>query len=111
EERAKSVRKVSEVLFGGGDYAALEPADFAILQTELPMVESRESGLAALLVQTGLASSNTEARRFVSDRAVYVNGKQINEGQIEVLEQDILHGYIVLRRGKNSQAVIKVTNV
>lgn len=110
EERAISVRKVSEVLFGGGDYTALEPTDFEILKTELPVVESRELGLTALLIQSGLASSNTEARRFVGDRAIYINGVQINEGQTEASVSDILHGHIILRRGKNGQAIIKVIN-
>lgn len=110
EERANSVRKVSEVLFGGGDYTALEPTDFEILKTELPVVESRELGLTALLIQSGLAGSNTEARRFVGDRAIYINGVQINEGQTEASVSDILHGHIILRRGKNGQAIIKVIN-
>lgn len=110
KDRADSVRKVSEVLFGGGDYTQLQPEDFEILQTELPVVESRESGLATLLVQAGLAGSNTEARRFVGSRAVYVNGVQIAEGQTDISSQDLLHGRIVLRRGKNSQAVIKVSH-
>ncbi len=109
QARADSVKRVSEVLFGGGSYDALEEADFEVLMTELPVIEPQQLDLTGLLVQAGLASSNNEARRFVGDRAIYVNGMQINEGQVDLSPEIALHGYCILRRGKNAQVIVKLS--
>lgn len=105
EQRAKSVVRVSEVLFGGSDYTQLELQDFEMLQSELPMVTAGGRDLISLLVETGLAGSNTEARNFLSSGAVYINGRQTDLPNID--SSDIIHGHAVLRRGKNSNALIK----
>jgi tyrosyl-tRNA synthetase len=76
QERADSVKRISEVLFGGGDYSALIEQDFDQLAGELPVVKAttKETKLIEVLVSTGLASSNGEARRFLEGNAVYING-------------------------------------
>jgi tyrosyl-tRNA synthetase len=62
----------------------------------------------AALTLSGLASSKAEARRLLSDRSVYVNGTRVDAERILGLA-DALHGrWIVLRRGKHSQHVLRV---
>lgn len=110
-ERADSVKRISETLFGSGDYKQLTPDDMQQLKKELPVVTARmnETPLHEVLVQAGLADSNGEARRFLADNAVYINGQQIPESKTTMDEHDLIAGHAVIRRGKNSSAVVDLT--
>jgi tyrosyl-tRNA synthetase len=108
EDRAESVQKISNVLFGGAEYSDLEAKDFRELEAELPTSEvGNEYSLVDFMVESGLASSNTEARRFLSDSAVYINGSQLPIDQSHFTEHDFIHGYAIVRRGKNTLALAK----
>lgn len=108
-ERAASVRRVSEVLFGGADYSSLSADDFTLLAGELTTVSAVPGvELIHLLVDTGLASSKGEARRFLQDSAIYINGSQFSSEKTSLDEADKLHDYVVLRRGKNAMALVKL---
>lgn len=108
EDRAESVQKISNVLFGGAEYSDLEAKDFRELEAELPTSEvGNEYSLVDFMVESGLASSNTEARRFLSDSAVYINGSQLPLDQSHFTEHDFINGYAIVRRGKNTLALAK----
>lgn len=110
QERADSVKRISEVLFAGGSYSLLTAEDFESLKQELPVVEAviNQTSLVEILVNVKLASSNGEARRFLADNAVYINGQQISLNKVTVDEHDVISGHLVIRRGKNNSAVVKV---
>lgn len=69
------------------------------LRAEIPSIKAAgESSIIEALVASGLASSNTEARRLIQNNAVSINGNKIRR---EVLEQsDFQSGRLLLRRGK-----------
>lgn len=110
QKRAESVQKVSEVLFGSGAYGELSESDFAELESELPVVEAKtsETSLVDVLVDANLATSKTEARRFLESNAVYINGQQIPLSKNSLDDHDNLHGYAVIRRGRNSSCLVKI---
>jgi tyrosyl-tRNA synthetase len=109
EEAANSVRRISEVLFGGADYTSLQTEDFLQLKAQLPIFDIKVGNdLVEALVSTELASSNTEARRFLNDGAVYLNGQQVTADKI-FEANDAIASHAVLRRGKNASAVLQVT--
>jgi len=109
EPRAGSVQKLSEVLFGGDDYEKLTAADFAELKSELKTVQAKvETTMIDLLVDAGLATSKGEARRFMSGRAVYVNGQQAADDKQSLASDDFIDGFCVLRRGKNATALVEL---
>lgn len=110
EKRAKNIELVSQTLFGNGSYANLTSVDFEMLQVELPFLNSqkKEINLVDVLVELGLASSKTEARRFLDNNAVYINGQQIPLSKTSLDEQDKLKGYSVVRVGKNKNALVKL---
>lgn len=109
EDRADAVKRLSEALFGGNDYGDLKAEDMHLLKDELPYVEVAEhdADLVSVLTESGLASSNSEARRFVKERAVYVNGEQLRD-ETSLSKSHALHGHVILRRGKNSMALIRI---
>lgn len=107
KDRADAIKRVSEVLFGNGNYSNLQAADFELLRTELPYIEIADGfDLIKILVDSGLASSNSDARRFISEKAIYVNGEQVvDENNIS---DKNLSGWFVIRRGKNSMALVSI---
>jgi tyrosyl-tRNA synthetase len=50
------------------------------------------------LVNSGLASSNTDARRLVNGNAVSINGQKVQRENFE--ESDFHNGRLLLRKGK-----------
>lgn len=110
QERADSVKRISEVLFGSGDYHSLTPHDFESLKAELPTVQAKvnETPLHEVLVAAGLAGSNGEARRFLESNAVYINGEQFPASKTVFDEDDLIAGHAVIRRGKNASAVVNL---
>ena len=106
-EKADSTAHVTEVLFGNETYDSLSEADFKVLGEALSVVKATSNSLVQLLVEGGLASSNTEARHFLQSGAVYINGQQSAADKESLDSKDVIQGYTVLRRGKNSQVLIQ----
>ena len=108
-EQAQSALRTSEVLFGDTDPKALSPDDvfniIAYTTTPKCVVTIGES-IIDVLVKSGLAGSKREARQFVTDGAVRVNGEKIDDTKM-IGEGDLLHGSgIFLKRGKKHLSVL-----
>ena len=101
QARAKSVAKVTSVLFGNNDAKELDGDDIELLSKEIPVVQA-SSGLVQVLVEAGLASSNTEASRFIAEGAVSINGIRADSTEV-----NFETGNNLLKRGKNGFALVK----
>lgn len=63
--------------------------------------------LVALLVETGLAKSNREAREFIASGSVSINAQKADEGRT-LSSSDLLHNEIIaIRRGKKAWHVTR----
>jgi tyrosyl-tRNA synthetase len=90
---------VTEYLTGKKNVGEADDEELAALRREMALVSSSESGsIVEALVASGLATSNTEARRFVTENAVAINGQKISREQFE--PTDFQNGRLLLRRGK-----------
>ena len=109
EKQADSVKRVSEALFGKGDYKNLKAEDFNVLKDELPVVKTKVAqDLIGPLVEAGLASSNSEARRFLQQKAVYMNGQQVDHDYQLTIDDRLSGHHALIKRGKNSFAVLEI---
>src|SRR3989344_4724846 len=73
--------------------------DLSQLRQEIPSIKAAAgSGLMEALVQSGLAQSNSDARRLMAGNAVYINGLPVNRENFE--QSDFHNGRLLLRRGK-----------
>jgi tyrosyl-tRNA synthetase len=109
EERANSVQRISEALFGALGYESLSAEDFTQLEGELHTEELEVgSSLVEFLLSAELAGSKTEARRFLESGAIYINGQQLPIDQNILTDHDFMHGYAVVKRGKNTVALARV---
>lgn len=102
EDRALSAEKASAVLFGGADFSSLENNDVAMLKDELLVVQAQDT-LAATIVQAGLASSNSEANRFITSGAISINGEKVAPD----VGTGFSKGSNLLKRGKNNFAIVE----
>ena len=108
----QTAAEAAQVLFGGDPTTASAEA-LAVVAREVPSSEVTREQLGdqiAVLVQTGLAASNGEARRTLTQKGFKANGQTLEEAK-SLLEVDLLHGrYILLRKGKTNFHLLTVTN-
>jgi tyrosyl-tRNA synthetase len=99
---ADEVITATSLLFGGNP---LQEADYATIKHVFNATPiAVDTPLLEAIVTLGLASSNTEARRFVSDGAIGINNDRITADKQSLDAQDFHDGIVVVRRGKNAVA-------
>lgn len=109
QDAADSVVRITNVLFGSASVADITDHDITAMKAELPSAAvSAGDPIADCLVKTGLAGSLTEARRFVVQNAVSVNGQKVTEDYVWQSTSGLAAGCALLKRGKNGYAVIDI---
>ena len=96
--RRESVERVTEVLFGGGDFRQLSDDDLDALAKEIPRVDVGVGVIEALVV-SGAVSSNGEAKRLLKSGAISLNGEKLAEDQA-------VNTTSLLKKGKNTFVLI-----
>lgn len=103
EKVADEVIRATEILFGGMD---LDDAAYSVIKSVFAATKvAAGTPLLEVLVSLKLATSNTEARRFVAEGAIKLNNDRITLEKAELAAEDFVQGIAILRRGKNSVAV------
>ena len=105
EEVTESVKKVSEILFVGGDVSTLSTFEQEILLNNAPVYKVKnEKDILELLVNSKLATSKREARTFVDSGAITLNNQKVDSVDIPV---GFLSGDLIpLRRGKKQFVIL-----
>lgn len=108
EEALAAAQRISASLFAE-DQSALTESDFQQLSLDgLPAFPVTESiNIVQALTTASLAKSNNEARGFISQGAVMVNGQKIDRADYVFSSDDKRFGhYTILRRGKRNHALL-----
>ena len=100
DQEARTAEEISHVLVVQQAIGNLKDVLIPKLGKEIGHhANTTESGsIVDALVQSGLAASNTEARRFLNENAIAINGQKVNREQFEA--SDFQNGRLLLRRGK-----------
>jgi len=101
KEEADNAVQVSEKLFAG-DFKGLAVKDIMTGMKGVPTFKFTEDApLVDVLVNNGMASSKREAREFIKNNAISINGEVVND-ETKVITKDIaLEGKVIIfRRGK-----------
>lgn len=102
EEAAQEAIKMSEVLFSG-EVQSLSESEIEELLGSLKVKLEGEMGLMDLLVKLGAAQSKTQAKTFIEQNSVSLNGAKICDLTKKVSKDDALFGhYVIVRRGKKN---------
>ena len=100
--RRESVERVTEVLFGGGDFKKLSDDDLGALAEEIPCVDAGIDVIGAL-VESGAVGSNGEAKRLLKSGAISLNGEKLAENKV-------VNDTSLLKKGKNTFVLITGEN-
>lgn len=100
--RRESVERVTEVLFGGGDFKKLSDDDLGALAEEIPCVDAGIDVIEAL-VESGAVGSNGEAKRLLKSGAISLNGEKLAENKV-------VNNTSLLKKGKNTFVLIMGEN-
>ncbi|NUE66529.1 tyrosine--tRNA ligase [Snodgrassella sp. ESL0253] len=108
EEALAAAQRISASLFAE-DQSALTESDFQQLSLDgLPAFTITDSiNIVQALTTAALAKSNNEARGFISQGAVMVNGQKIDSADYVFSDSDKRFGqYTIVRRGKRNHALL-----
>ncbi|HAR03794.1 MAG TPA: tyrosine--tRNA ligase [Chloroflexi bacterium] len=110
QEAAEAAEEAAAVLFGANPMSAT-PATLHLIASEVAVTQMGVAALGdavAVLVETKLASSNSEARRLLTQRSVRANGEQVDD-QTNLSQIALLHNrWMLLRKGKTSYHLVDV---
>jgi len=104
----RQVETASEALFGGGDPRSVSESVLSQVVEDLPHSDHGSDDLSAgmplleLLPDTSLAGSKREAREFLKNGAIWVNGEKVPADRILGQEDLLPGGIVLLRRGKKN---------
>ena len=98
---AESASRVSEILYGAGDFATMSKQDVAFIRKEVPLTKvAIGTTMIDILTQTGLATSKGEARRLIEQKGVAVNEITVVDIHKAIEVADFKNGIAHVRRGK-----------
>ena len=109
-EATAAVIAASEALFGQGDLSALDPQTLRTALEELPNARlAAGTPVVDALVETGLVSSLSEARRAIGQGGVSLDGVRVDD-EAATVGLSLPGGVSMLRRGKKTLAGILPAN-
>ena len=98
-ERRESVERVTSVLFGGEDFHSLSESDIDLLGEEIQHIGINRK-ISECLLEAGLVTSLSEARRLITGGAITINGMKVSEDAV-------INKQSLLKKGKNSFILVR----
>ena len=106
-ETAETVEKVSSVLFDDAGLKGLDDGALSMLKSAAPSHEtSVDTLLVDVLVSSKLAISKREAKLFLTDKAIVLNGEVVTDEKRKLAAEDFYNGTALLKRGKKNVCVL-----
>lgn len=96
--------KISEVLFTG-NIKDLTDKEIEIVFKKMPAFESNNDTLINILVNNNIATSRREAREFLSNNAITLDGDIVNDESKKITNTQKYH---IIRKGKKKYYLIKM---
>ena len=108
----EKVQKIIDVLFGDGDKLAIisqmsdDEKSALARETGSVKINWNEARLMDLIVESGLAASNWEAKKLIQAGSIYFNEEKVEDIQKVVKSDDLVNGVGLLRKWKKSYKLI-----
>ena len=107
EEAYEEALKISKALFSG-NIKDLTANQIEMGFGDLPSTSNGNNTLVDTLIELKLASSRREAREFIRNGAVSLNGEKVTDEALVLSSELAIEGkFIVLRRGKKLYALVR----
>lgn len=104
KEDAEHAIKVSEALFTG-NVKDLTDKEIEMVFKGMPSIETKEDTIINIMVNNKIASSRREAREFLTNNAITLDGEVINDENHIITKGKKNH---IIRRGKKKYYLIKI---
>ena len=104
EEEAKKAQDGARAAFGGGGSIENMPTT----KMDVAQFEGEGYGLASLLKDLGLESSNSEAFRSIQQGGVKVGGEKITDKKATVTADMFTDGKLLIEKGKKKKHVVEI---
>ena len=110
EDAINQAIRITEALFSG-NISELSSDEIAVGFKDVPSTSlSEDLLLIDVLAATGAASSKREAREFISNNSISINGQKQADLEFVVKKDDAIGGeFTVIRRGKKKYFLVKHT--
>ena len=107
KEEYEKALKITNALFSGNIKNLTEDELIDAMHGVDTKEVSEEKNIVDFLVDTNILSSKREAREFVSNGSISINGERINDLELLVNKEKALYNkYIVVRRGKKKYYLV-----
>ena len=108
QEDADEAKKMSEVLFSN-NFSSLKESSLEELFASSKIVINEKMKLEDMLIFIKAATSKREAREFIKNNAVSINGIKVNDALKEFDKEDALFNkYLVIKRGKKNYYLVEI---
>ena len=106
EESFNHAMEVSEALFSG-DVSKLNEKDITSVFRGMDSFDiNKDTNIVDLLVDNEVVKSKREAREFISNGSITLNGEKVTDTEMVVTKKDCLFDkYLIIRRGKKKYHV------
>ena len=107
EDELNKCIHISEALFKG-NIKELTKEELEMAINNIPSYEVLEDkNIVDLLVESTICSSKREAREFINNNSICINGERINDLEFIIKKEDALYQeYTIVRKGKKKYFVI-----
>lgn len=106
EKLCEEAIHVSEALFSG-DFASLSASEIEMGFKDLNKVDGNGKALVDLVIEAKLASSKREAREFITNGAITLNGNKNTDLNHVLSKEEAIEGkFVIIRRGKKKYALV-----
>lgn len=107
EEAYLEAVKISESLFSG-NIKGLSAKELEAAFKGIEPFVAEEGNLVDFLVQFGICSSKREAREFITNGSISINGDRVTDLDFQIKKNDAIEQkYVVIRRGKKKYFIGK----
>ena len=109
EEEYKKAVEISEAFFSG-NFKQLSPEQLKDAFYDMPVSNVNDGTLLVdALVDTGIATSKREAREFIKNNSISINGDKCNDLEKILTTADTLDGETaIIRKGKKNYFILKI---
>lgn len=103
EDEYNKAVKISECLFKGSINELTEEEIKDVIKTLNTQKINKNEKLIDILVNNKVCSSRREAREFLNNNAISLNGEKINDENLQITEKQLLFNkYLIIRKGKKN---------
>ena len=114
KDAVKQAEKISKVLFSWEDIMEIiqwftqDDIEALAQETGSIFIDEKEIKILDMFTQSGLTSSNGDAKKMISSGSLFINEIKVEDPQMIVSKKDFINGILLLRKWKKQYKIIRL---